>query len=208
MADNVNSPKGLIPVGKMGGVYDGRVNMYLCPASDGTAVIIGDPVTLNGSAGAAGTVVNGIDVEGMPTVIQNTIVSTPVGVVVAFLPDFTDLTAKHRKASTARIALVADDPDAVFEVQEDSLVSTLKAADVGESADLIIGTGSATTGLSQTMLDSTSHASTGKTARILRLAPKVGNAMGDGTVTGSTAILYAKWLVTFAEHQYKSADGV
>ena len=205
--NNTNAPKGLTLVDSMVGGKP-RINMYFVPSTDGTAIFIGDPVTLGGTAGAAGTVVNGIDVEGMPTVKQNTTVSTPVGVAVAFLPKQSDLSVKHREASTARIVLVSDDPEAIYEIQEDSLVSVLAAADIGEGVDIIIGTGSATTGLSQAMIDSSSHATTGKTLRILRLAPRVDNTMGDGTVTGATATLYAKWLVTFAEHQYKSADGL
>ena len=205
--DNVNAPRGFRLVDSMVGGKP-RINMYLIAATDGTATFVGDLVTLEGTAGSAGTVVNGIDVEGMPTVIQSTIVSTPVGVVVGFLPKQSDLSVKYREASTARIALVADDPEAIFEIQEDSLVSTVKAADIGEAFDIVIGSGSTTTGLSANMIDSTAHATTGKTFRVLRLAPRPDNTMGDGTITGSTATRYAKWLGTFAEHQYKSVDGV
>ena len=68
---NSDAPSGLKPIRMITGApYNGQCRMYLIPSSDGTAVFIGDAVTMNGSAGSAGTVVYGMDVEGMPTVIQ------------------------------------------------------------------------------------------------------------------------------------------
>lgn len=203
---NVNRPQGLRPVSYLdGSPWDGKVNMYLIPSTDGSPTFIGDPVKIAGSAGTAGTFVNGQDCEGMPTIAVCAAGDTPVGVVVGFLPNQSDLTQLYRPSSVNRIALVCDSPNVVFEVQEDGVTSTLKAADVGENADLVIGTGSTTTGISGTMLDSNTHATTAATVRILGLAKKPNNSMGSGAV--AAADLYAKWLVYFAEHQYKTTGG-
>lgn len=206
MASNVNRPQGLRPVQYLDGAkYDGKVNMYLIPSTDGTATFIGDPVALAGAAAAAGTVVNGQDMEGMPTIKQAAAGSTPVGVVVGFLPNQSDLTQLYRTASTNRIALVCDSPDVIFEVQEDGVGSTLKAADVGENADLILGSGSTTTGISTAMVDSSTHATTSATVRVLGLVKRPDNGMGSGGTAATD--LYAKWLVMFNEHEYKSTSG-
>ncbi len=69
---NVDRPAGLKPLKHVSGApYNGQTNMYLIPSTNGTATFIGDLVSLGGSAGAAGTVVNGYDVEGMPTIVQS-----------------------------------------------------------------------------------------------------------------------------------------
>ena len=206
MADNTNIANGLKPIGYLSGApYDGKVNAYLVAATNATAIGIGDPVTLEGTSAAAGAPVNGVEIEGMPTVIRSTAVSTPVGVVVGFLPNFSDLGQKHRAGSTARIVLVADSPDLLMEVQEDSLVSGIAIAEVGETADIVLGTVNTTTGNGESMLDSSTHATTGKTLKIMRLVARPGNQIGTGGITDKR---YAKFVVAWAEHQYKSADGV
>ena len=207
MADNVNKANGFVPVGHLSGApWSGKTNMYFIPSTDATAVGIGDVVTLGGTSGAAGTVVYGIPVEGMPTVARAAAGSTPVGIIVGFLPNQSDLSVKHRAVSTARIALVADEPDLVMSVQEDSLVSSLAAADVGENCDMVTGTVDTTTGNGLQMLDSSTHVATAATFRVLRLDPKPGNVMNS--TGGITDERYARWLVTFTEHQFKSTAGI
>ena len=208
MANNTDSPFGLKPVRYLNGSpWNGQTNMYLIPSTDGTPTFIGDPVAIAGGAGAAGTVVNGVDVEGMPTIKQAAAGSTPVGVVVGFLPFQSSYGNKlYRESSVNAIALVVDDPNVIFEVQEDSDTSTIAAAEVGENADLIgMASGSTVTGISAVELDSSSHTASSATVRILRLVPRPGNQMAAGGVTDK---LYAKWEVIFNEHQYKTTTGV
>lgn len=206
MADNANRPSGLKPVGNInGGTFVGHVGTYFVPSTDGTAIGLGDPVVLGGTAGAAGTVVYGVSVEGMPTVARAVAGSTPVGVVVGFSPNQSDLSVKHRAASTARLVYVADDPNLIMEVQEDSLVSGIAVAEIGEGADLVMGTVNATTGNGETMLDSSTHATTATTVRILRLVPRPNNEIGDGGITDKR---YAKFYVTWIEHQFKSTAAI
>lgn len=195
---NVNRAQGLIPVRHLDGrPYTGAVNMYL--ADDTSAIYIGDPVKSGGSAGAAGTTVNGINCEGMPTITVAAAGDTLRGVVVGFLPLQSDLTLLYKAATAAdRIALVVDDPNVVFEVQEDSGGAATAAVDVGENADIVYAAGSATSGVSGVMLDSSTHATTSAQLRILGFVNRPDNAIGTN----------AKLLVVINEHELKSTTGV
>lgn len=196
---NTDRPFGLRPVSMLSGApWNGQVNMYLVPSSDGTAIYVGDPVKSGGTAGAAGTVVNGQDCEGMPTIAVAAAGDTLRGVVVGFLPLQTNLETLHRAASTARIALVVDDPNVVFEVQEDSGGAATAAVDVGENADILYTAGSATTGQSAVELDSSSHVTSSAQLRILGFVKRPDNAIGTN----------AKLLVLINEHELKSTSGV
>lgn len=186
---NVNRPQGAVPVGTLGSSsWNGRVSAYLIPSSDNTKTHIGDFVKLAGSSGAAGTVVAGQDCEGMPTVIKATASDTTlVGAVVGFSPKPGDLNLSglYRAASENRIAYVSDDPNTIYEMQEDSVDNNMDADMVGLSTDIITGTGNDTTGISGQMLDSSDTGTAGGQMKILGLSKRVDNSIGT----------YAKWLV-------------
>lgn len=191
---NTDVVKGLKPVKHITGApYNGQATMYLLPSSDGTATFIGDLVKLAGSAGAAGTVVYGMDVEGMATIAQSAAGDTHVGVVVGFLANQDNLSQRYRTASTNRIALVADDPSLVFEIQEVSGGTALTAAAVGLNANVVVGSGNTTTGLSGMELDNSTEATTADLdVQILGLAKYPDNNIGEN----------AKWLVRINDHAY------
>lgn len=89
-------------------------------------------------------------------------------------------------------ATVFDDPDILFGIQVSS-ASGMVATDIGNIADLVIGTGSAVTGNSADMLDQTTLTATDATGGQLRiedLDPLTGNDFGQ----------YAKALVRINEH--------
>lgn len=196
---NKDAARGLVPVKHVSGApYNGATNMYLIPSSDGTATFIGDLVKLAGGAGAAGTTVNGIDVEGMPTVIQSAAGDLHVGVVVGFLPLQSDLSVRHRTASTNRIALVADDPDLIFEIQEVSGGTALTAAEVGLNVNVVVGSGNATTGVSGSELNNSGEAVTADLdLKIVGLVKRPDNAIGE----------HAKWHVMINTHSYGNSAG-
>lgn len=161
---NINAPKGFIPVRHMNGsAWNGLTKMFLIPSSDATAVFVGDLVKHAGSSGAAGTVVSGVDCEGIPTATLATAGTTGqdlLGAVVGFLVDPTNLALKHRAASTARLALVCTDPSVVYEVQEDAVGSNLAAGDIGSNIPYTTTAGNATTGVSKMEIDSSAIATT------------------------------------------------
>lgn len=192
---NVNAPNGLRPVGTIGSAgYTGRIEKFYVPSTDSTAIGIGDPVYLTGTA----------DADGIPVAARFTSAATgqTVGVMVGIVPVPTDLTLQYRKASTAQYVLVDTDPNTVYEVQDSDTTTTtaLAATDVGSTCSLVMGTVDTTTGNGKTVLNATTAATTTTLAvQILRLSPKVNNAIGS----------YAKWLVKLNNSQYAShAAGV
>lgn len=166
---NLDMAFGLKPVLPKGGCV--QTTEYYVPASDGTALFIGDPVIIAGGA----------DADGVSTVTRATAASAGriTGVVVGFRPSTTVIANGYRLASTAEYALVCDDPEQVFEIQEDAVGGALAAADVGLNADLVAGTGSTVTKKSGFELDTSTKATTATLQlRILGFAQRVDNEIG------------------------------
>lgn len=192
---NADTPFGLRPVRHLNGSpWNGQVRRYLLPSTDGTATFIGDPVKLAGSAGAVGTLVDGVPVGGLPTIAQAAAGDPIIGVVVGFEPLKTNLETLHRAASTARVAYVADDPNLIFEIQEVTGGIALTATEVGLNANFVVGTGSTTTGLSGVELDNATEATTATlNLKILALVQREDNEYGE----------HAKWEVLVNNHQLR-----
>jgi hypothetical protein len=185
---NADVPAGLRPIRHRNGApYNGAVNIYYVPSSDSTAIFIGDAVKSAGSA----------DANGVPSVAQVAAGNAVRGVVVGVVP-VTHESLTYRAASTERYLLVADDPDLVFEVQEDSAGGALAVTDVGENADIVVGSGDTFTGKSAMELDSSSHTASTAQLRILRLVNRADNEIGTN----------AKWEVMINEHELASTAGV
>lgn len=184
---NADTPYGLIPCNRNGGAYDGSVNIYYIPSTDGTAVAVGDVVKLAGSA----------DADGIPTVTRGTAHADMVGIVVGFKvdPSYLDL-PNYRTASTARYAYVADDPNLFAIVQEDSVSASLAATSVGLNADIIVtAVPSSVTGVSNIELDSDTATTTATMdLQIVRLFNAPDNAIGTN----------AKWIVKMNVSQYRA----
>jgi len=187
---NADAAFGLRPVRYLSGApYNGAANKYYVPSTDNTAIYIGGLVKLAGSA----------DADGIATVTGNVSTGNPVvGVVVGVVPTTAD-SLIYRAASTARYVWVADDPNLVFEVQEDSTGGALAATAVGATCPLAgFTSGSTTTGLSSIELDSSEISETSDTdddVRIVGLVQSPDNAIGTN----------ANWLVRLNVHQYVNA---
>lgn len=180
---NIDAPKGFVPIRHLNGSpWNGQTRVFLIPSTDATAVFVGDLVRIAGSAGTAGTVVNGLDCEGMQTCALATAGTTGqdlIGAVVGFLPDPTALQNKYRLASTNRIALVVADYDVVYEAQEDAVSSNLAAADIGLNIPYSTTAGNTTTGVSKMALVSASKATTATLPlKLLGLVKRPDNAFG------------------------------
>lgn len=147
---NSNAPAGFKPVRYASGApYAGGGNTYFVPATDATALYVGDPVILAGSA----------DANGVATVTKSAVAGRVTGVVIGIQPAST-ITTLYRPASVAAYVIVADDPNLIFEVQEDAVGGALAAVDVGLNADMILGAGSPATGMSGTQIDTSTKAAT------------------------------------------------
>lgn len=147
---NGNVAFGLKPVRMAdGSPYNGAVDMFYVPASDGTALYEGDPIKLAGSADGAG----------VASVTRSAAGETITGAVVGFA-DATSMTAGYRAASTAAYVLVAHGQDLLFEIQEDAVGGAIAAADIGLNANIIVAAGSSYTKASGVMLDTSTKATT------------------------------------------------
>jgi len=166
---------GLRPVRyKSGAPYNGACNTYSVPVGDTTALFLGDPVILAGSA----------DATGVATVTRAAAGDRITGVVVGFsaLPaDTTDgaLETGYRLASTAALVLVADDPDLLFEAEEDAVGGALAAVDVGLNVDLVAAAGSTATKRSGYLLDSSTKVDTTAQLRIVGFSQRVNSVIGS-----------------------------
>ena len=194
---NVNLARGLIPVRHRNGApYNGGGRVYYVPASDSNAIYVGDPVKY---------VTDASDANGIQTVTiasaGDTLLGIAMGVVAAGEPviQVTRDMPRYRQASVAQYILVVDDPEVLFEAQEDGGGGVMTVGAVGRNVDLVSGTGSTVTGWSGWQLDS-STLGTG-TAQV-RIIEPVQRADNDPTLE------YAKWLVQIVEHRMLNATGV
>jgi hypothetical protein len=77
-----------------------------------------------------------------------------------------------------RNAGTADDPNLIYEVQEDAVGGALAAVDVGLNADFIFGTGDSYTHFSAAQLDTSTKATTATLQmRIVGFVPRADNAI-------------------------------
>lgn len=193
---NTDSPFGLIPrMYRNGAPWNGKYNIYYVPATDNTAIFKGDIVKLAGSASADGL---------YPDVAQAAATDeTLVGVVVGFgtspslMFDIDNLTRNYRPAATAMYVAVVDDPDVIYEAQEDSTGGAIAVTAVGNNADIVVGSGSTTTGQSAMEIDSSDVKTATAQLRILRLVDRPDNALGTN----------AKWLVMINESVWTGTAG-
>jgi len=205
---NTNKVNGFRPVRyKHGGPWTGKATAYVIPAADTVATFVGDLVKLASALDES---------TGLATVAQAAASDAVVGVVVGIEPsqgtslggDFMSTGSLaldapiYRVASTRRVVYVADDPNLVFESQEDGDTDPLEEEDVNMNVDFIVGSGSTTTGNSGMQLDSSSHATTNTLP--LKLVGVVRRPDNEWVTNGQS---YTRWLVTINNHQLVSATG-
>jgi len=165
---NVNAPNGFTPLRHLtGGVI--RPQEYPIANSYGTNIASGDLVTMTTDG----------------TVIRGTAGGNALGVFygVEYIENSTGDVKFSKvwnantdvKANTTVKALVYDDPNITYKVQCNG---TFAAANVGELANVTIGTYNSTFGYSTDELDIATLATTSKVLRILRLVDEPNNAAG------------------------------
>lgn len=188
---NTSRINGFRPVRYLNGSpWNGAATKYATQASDGTAIFMGDAVKLDG----------GSDGAGIRSVTQATAGAAVIGAVVGIVVDPLLINSpQYRVASTARYLMVADDPNLLFEVQEDAVGGALASASVGLNASLIVGSGSTTTGQSGMQLDTSTAATTATLElKIMEFVQRADNEVASAN---------AKVLVKFNNHQLGSHTG-
>lgn len=184
MANNDN-PRGLRPVTGMGsGTYSGKGTRMAFLAANGTAAFIGGLVKPDGSGTADGVMAVTGNVASGDAVI---------GVIVGIEP-VTDESTIYREASTDRFVFVADDPNQLFEIQEDSVGGALAATNIGNTADLVGFTaGSTAFGNSTMEIDSSTATAAGDGTEDVLI---VGAVRRPDNEIGTNA----KWFVRLNNH--------
>ena len=186
---NANAPFGLRPVkGVNGQVVTGSPRQYSHLASDGTALFIGDPVKLAGTA----STINGVT---MPDVVRAATGDVILGVVTGIVPTSRD-TLGYGAASTAYTLFVDDDPNTLFEIQDANSGTALTTADIGLNANFVAGTGSTYTNQSGFTLDNTTEATTNT------LDLKLVNVVNRADVDNASSPL--RFLVRINRHQFSN----
>lgn len=197
---NVNKPSGFTPVQYLNGAqWNGQARLYSIAASYGTALYIGDPVISSGTADTNG--VPGVVLAAATGAVRGVIVG--LGVAEGLIADPTNLDRTYRPASDPRVwyAMVADDPNLIFEVQEESNGTAIAATEIGLNTISKVGTGNGY--VSGWMIPSVTGATPATTAtlqvRLMGLAryPAGANTFGA----------YAKHLVMFNVHELAHGTG-
>ena len=192
---NANTPFGLSPHREPG---PGQTHVYVILAADTNAYAIGDPVMLAGTGNAAGTAANVVLATAGST---NLVLGAIVGVggptfgaaVGAASPSF-ETTIIPATKTRDYFVLVADDPNLVFEIQEDGVGGQLAVTNIGQNCSLVSGANNGF--VSGWMLDSSTAATTtALQCKIIGLAPRANNALGA----------YSKWLVRINNHAFSAA---
>ena len=180
---NVDATSGLSPVCYLNGApYNGQANQFDVLVGDSAIIQIGDPVKLGGTS-----------LTGRPTATLAAAGNAFVGVCVGVVPTNRD-SKIYREASVAQTIFVADDPQILFEIQEDSVTSIIQKAQIGLNFTLITAAGSTFTGMSGWELDSNTGATTNTLdVQLVRAPDKPDNELEAS---------FARWLVKLNNHQY------
>jgi len=196
---NVSKPAGLSPVQYLNGSpWSGQARCYFIPQADGNAYAIGDPVVMAGDA----------DVNGVPSITLATAGATnPIlGAIVGFgryetlmaNPANLDSNIVPAAKTNPYYAMVADDPNILFQIQEGGAGPALTSANVGQNANLLSGVNNGY--VSQWTFNDVGTG-TGATlqVRLMGLVRTIDNAYGTA----------AKWLCLINVHQLaKNTAGV
>lgn len=203
---NVNKPVGLTPVSYLNGSdWDGRGNIYSILAADVNAFYVGDPVAPSASGG---------DARGIPAVTVGTPGTGPwMGVILAIgtspgavntimsgggpYIDPNNLSSVFRSSGAKSVnyyALVADDPNIIYEAQEDSVGGAIAVGSIHNNINLIAAAPGTGVVVSAYQLDSSTAATTNTLdMRILRVRNRIDNAVG----------VNCKWEVMFNTHFHR-----
>ena len=194
---NTSKINGLVPVRYQGGgLYTGAANIYEIVVGDGTATMIGDLVKAD----------SGTATDVYPTCVRHGTTGEvtsglALGVIVGFVVVASGLDAAvptldvplHRRASTKRFALVADDPRLVFEIQDGATTAT-PISSIGLNTGFMATAGSTVTGASGMTTGTTSATTTSSLPlKIIGIVNRPDNESG---------VASQKLLVMINQHYY------
>ena len=180
---NPNAPFGFMPCTKLGAPYNGALMRVYFPSTDATAAFKGSLVKLTGAVAS----------DGFTPVVT---VASPsdgkiAGSVVSFAPQIDgNFTVYNRPASTAGYAFIPRDPSMFYMVQEDSVGGNIAVTTaIGQNCDFTAESSTATNGVSNMQLDSSTAANT-NTLPIRLIGPSL-QTNNDPTTASSNG----NWIV-------------
>lgn len=191
---NLNRPFGFVPVGTTDGSdYHGKMRDVAFLASDNDECFVGDMVRLTGTTTA----------DGRTPVVTRATAGTGnpiIGAIVGFYPEFSTEAflsegGNYRRASTARTARIVYGTDVIFMAQTST---SLTAADAGQNADIVLGTGNTITGISGQEIGAAIAAGATGQLRLRNLSSEIGAVLGAD----------ANWFVNINENQDDHGTGV
>lgn len=189
---NSDTPWGLKPIH-----FDAAADCHYYPITNnyGTALFVNDPVArvAGGTierAGAGGALLGSIIALFTQSIVNRDFPTnlTPIQCTVA-----------TPGTSVQYWALVCDNPNVYYAIQEDGVTAALAEADKGQNVDLIFThAGNTTTGISGAEIDSnTKSVNADVQLKLMWLFDHIEPASGVRTAYGD----YCKWVVRINEHQ-------
>lgn len=192
---NANRPAGLVPVQYLGGApWNGQARLYSIASGYNTALAIGDPVVLSGTGDTLGNPGIVLATAGDGNPITGVIVGLGSSPYFGVNPTNQNQIIRSANTSGVGYALVVDDPDVLFQVQEKAVSTLLTVAAIGGTFDLSSGTNNGYVSGWELNNTATDNAATHQVQ--LMGAPQIMN-----NVIGET---YAKWLVRINNHSYRA----
>lgn len=204
---NSNKVQGLTPVKYLNGAdWDGQGRLYHIDSGDTNGYYVGDPVSLKtGTASLTG------EDNGLPTLTVGQVGAPNIGVVLAVgtsprggpLINAVDLTKTWRPAAAQTVpwfALVSDDPNVIYMVQEGGTGTLLTVAATSKNANFALAAPATGVSISGAFLDNGTApaANLAYNLKLLGLAQIYDN--GAWNAYG----LYAKWLCILNNHYYRA----
>lgn len=189
---------------KSGAPYNGAVRTYYVPASNPTALYIGDPlVTVTNSSDGNGIQTVAIATAGDSNLILGAFqgITNNAGTTVITLQQ---TQTPYLASGQAAYVVVSDDPDLLYAVQEDgSGGASMVSGASGRNANLLSGTGNTFSGQSGWTMQTASLATTA--AHQLHIIQLLQSPLSDNAVGQ-----YARWLVKINQgiHPFNVALGV
>lgn len=159
---NTNTTLGFLPLNRAGQATSGAVKYVYVPATDTTAIYVGDPVTKTAN-GANSTALLNFPIGTLNEVARSgtsTTTSPITGIVVGVYPQ-KDVSENitYRAASTARVLEIVTDLSTEFEI-ECNAAPTSSMTQVGLNANVAYGTADNIFGGSGAVLDLSTAATT------------------------------------------------
>lgn len=193
---NANRPSGLTPLEYLNGSpWSGLGRPYVVLAAVTNALFVGDPVALTGTG----------DSTGLASIDLCAAGSTALGVIMAIgtnpngpYINPSDLTKVSRPSGAQSVnyyAYVCDDPNVIYEIQEDSDGGALAITSAGANANWINASPATGVNVSATQLDSSSVNTTATlNLKLLGLVRRADNAIGA----------QAKWRCLINNHAFRA----